>query len=151
MKRTLVVIKPDGVRKGLQEEIKKRLTATGLQIVAEKETQVDAAFAGEHYDDLGQRRGEDVKRRMVAFLSSGPVLAMVIEGDDAIAEVRRIVGATLPRDAEEGTIRGDLGNREETYEEADDADRAVENLIHASDSLETATREIEQWFSDLAV
>lgn len=144
MERTLVVIKPDGVRKGLQEEIKGRLTATGLKIVAEKEMQADVAFASEHYGDLGQRRGEVAKRRAVGLLSSGPVVAMILEGDNAISEVRRIVGATEPISAEKGTIRGDLAD--DSYAKADAEDRGVENLIHASDAPETAAREIKQWF-----
>ena len=147
MEKTLVVIKPDGVKKGLQEEIKKRLTATGLRIVAEKEMQVDAAFASEHYDDLAERRGEDVKRRMVAFLSSGPVTAMIIQGDNAIGEVRRITGNTEPISADKGTIRGDLSG--DSYAKSDAEDRAVENLIHASDSPETAAKEIKQWFPEI--
>jgi len=148
--RTLVVLKPDAVKQGLQKEIKDRLTVTGLRIVAEKERQVDAAFASEHYADLGIRKGEDVRRRMVAFLSSGPVVAMIIEGDNAIAEARRIVGATLPADANAGTIRGDLGNQSEDYAKADSEDRAVKNLIHASDASETAAKEIKLWFPELA-
>ncbi|MFA5010243.1 MAG: nucleoside-diphosphate kinase [Patescibacteria group bacterium] len=149
MEKTLVALKPDAVRKGLQDEIKNRLTATGLKIVAEKEMQVDATFASEHYSDLGIRKGEDVKRRMVTFLSSGPVITMIIEGENAIEEVRRIVGKTLPADADVGTIRGDLGDREESYAKADEADRAVENLIHASDAPETAAAEIKLWFPEL--
>ena len=91
--RTLVVIKPDGVKRGLVEEIKTRLGATGLQIVAEKTLSVDAQFARTHYADLGERKGEAIKNRMVAFLASGPVVAMVLEGNNVIAEVRRMVGS----------------------------------------------------------
>ncbi len=150
MEQTLVVLKPDALEHGLQEEIKRRLTATGLKVIAEKELQVDAAFASEHYADLGIRKGDAIKNRMVRYLSTGPVLAMVIQGDNAITEVRRIVGATLPSQAEPGTIRYDLGNHEETYEDADNADRAVKNLIHASDAPETATAEIKLWFPELS-
>jgi len=149
MEKTLVVLKPDAIKQGLREEIKHRLTATGLRIVAEKELQVDAVFAGEHYADLGIRKGKDVKRRMVAFLAFGPVVAMIVEGDNAIAEARRIVGATLPADADAGTIRGDLGNKDDSYAQADSEDRAVENLIHASDAPETAAKEITLWFPEL--
>ena len=146
MEKTLVVIKPDGVKKGLAEEIKRRLTATGLKIVSEKEMQVDAEFASTHYEDLGQRRGEEIKRRMVAFLSSGPVVALVLEGDNAIAETRRIVGSTEPISADKGTIRGDLSN--DSYAKADAENRAVENLIHASDSPDNAAKEIKLWFPE---
>ena len=147
--KTLVVLKPDAIRRKLGAVIKQRLEATGLKIVAEKAMQVDAAFAGAHYHDLGERKGEAVKRRMVTFLSSGPVEALLIEGDNAIAEVRRIVGATQPIDAEAGTIRGDMGDKEETYTKTDAEDRAVENLIHASDSPENAEKEIALWFPEV--
>jgi nucleoside-diphosphate kinase len=150
MEKTLVVLKPDALKRGLQEEIKSRLTATGLRIVAEKEMQVDAAFASDHYADLGIRKGDDVKRRMVTFMSSGPVVAMIVEGENAIEEIRRIVGKTLPAGADMGTIRGDLGDKNETYDKADAEDRAVENLIHASDAPETAAAEIKLWFPELS-
>ena len=150
MERSLVLIKPDGVRKNLQEQIKERLTATGLEVIAEKEMQADATLASEHYADLGERKGEDVKRRMVTFMTSGPIVAWVIEGENAIDEIRRIVGATLPCDAGEGTVRGDLGDHEETYDKCDGEDRAVENLIHASDAPETAEEEIALWFPELS-
>ncbi len=150
MEKTLVVLKPDAVEQGLQDEIKSRLTATGLKIVAEKEMRVDEAFATEHYADLGIRRGEAIKNRMVRYLSTGPVLAMIVEGENAITEVRRIVGATLPSQAEAGTIRYDLGDKTETYENADGADRAIRNLVHASDAPETAAAEIKLWFPELS-
>ena len=145
--RTLVLIKPDGVKKGLVDEIKQRLTATGLVIVVEEERSVDAAFAKVHYDDLAARKGEHIQRRMVAYLSSGPVMAMILEGENAIAEVRRITGATEPISADKGTIRGDLSD--DSYAKADSEDRAVENLIHASDSPENAEKEIKLWFPEL--
>ncbi|MFH1088285.1 MAG: nucleoside-diphosphate kinase, partial [Patescibacteria group bacterium] len=139
MECTLVVIKPDGVRRDLVEEIKNRLRATGLQIVAEKTLSVDAKFASTHYADLGERKGEAIKNRMVAFLTSGPVTVMIIQGDNAIAEVRRIVGDTEPISAGKGTIRGDLAD--DSYKKADAENRAVENLIHASDGPDTARTE----------
>jgi nucleoside-diphosphate kinase len=148
MERTLVVIKPDGVEKGLQEEIKNRLTATGLNIIAQKDMQVDATFALEHYSDLGERKGADIQNKMVSMMSSGPVEALIVEGDNAIEEVRRIVGATEPISAEAGTIRGDLSN--DTYAKADEEGRAVFNLVHASDAPETAAKEISMWFPELA-
>lgn len=149
MEKTLVVLKPDAIEQGLQDEIRRRLTATGLRIVAEKEMRVDATFASEHYADLGVRRGDAVKNRMVKYLSTGLVQAMIIEGENAIEEVRRIVGATLPSQAQPGTIRHDLGDKNETYEIADGADRAIKNLVHASDAPETAATEIKLWFPEL--
>lgn len=146
--RTLVVIKPDGLERNLQEEIKNRLTATGLSIVAQKDMQVDAAFALTHYADLGARKGADIQNKMVAMMSSGPVEALIVEGEDAISEVRRIVGATEPIAADKGTIRGDLSD--DTYAKADEEGRAVYNLVHASDAPETAASEIALWFPELS-
>lgn len=149
MERTLVVIKPDGVERGLQEEIKQRLTATGLNIVAEKQMQVDAEFSSTHYADLGIRKGDEIKQKMVTMMSSGPVEALIVEGENAIAEVRRIVGDTQPAVADAGTIRGDLGQGDD-YAKADAEGRAVLNLIHASDAPETAESEIKLWFPELS-
>src|SRR5690606_35306781 len=132
VEKTLVVIKPDGVERNLQDDIKNRLTATGLSIVAQKDMQVDAEFALTHYDDLGARKGADIQNKMVAMMSSGPVEALIIEGENAIAEVRRIVGATEPISAVAGTIRGDLSD--DTFAKADEEGRAVYNLVHASDA-----------------
>ncbi|MEZ4210397.1 MAG: nucleoside-diphosphate kinase [Patescibacteria group bacterium] len=148
VEKTLVVIKPDGVERNLQDDIKNRLTATGLSIVAQKDIQVDAEFALTHYDDLGARKGADIQNKMVAMMSSGPVEALIIEGENAIAEVRRIVGATEPISADPGTIRGDLSD--DTYAKADEEGRAVYNLVHASDAPETAAQEIALWFPELS-
>ena len=147
MEKTLVVIKPDGIEKGLQAEIKERLTATDLTIMAQKDMQVDSAFALTHYADLGARKGADIQNKMVAMMSSGPVEALIVEGENAIAEVRRIVGATEPTAADPGTIRGDLS--QDTYAQADAEGRAVYNLVHASDAPETAAAEIALWFPEL--
>lgn len=146
--RTLVVIKPDGVERGLQQEIKDRLTVSGLQIVAQKDMQVDADFSLTHYADLGERKGADIQNKMVAMMSSGPVEALIVEGENAISEVRRIVGATEPISAEAGTIRGDLST--DSYATADAEGRAVYNLVHASDAPETAAKEIALWFPELS-
>jgi len=144
--RTLVLIKPDGIRRHLESEIKRRLTeGTGFKIIAEKTIpQVSRELVDRHYFDLAERRGEAVKRRMVDFLTSGPVVAMVLEGENVVAGVRKIVGSTEPVSAEKGTIRGDLSN--DSYAKADAEDRAVENLIHASDGPATAESEIKVWF-----
>jgi len=147
--RTFVLIKPDGVRRKLTEEIKRRLLqGTGGKIVAEKEiAAVSEELAMKHYYDLGERRGEVVKRRMVNFLVSGPVRALVLEGEGIVAKVRAVVGATEPISAARGTIRGDLAS--DSYLQADKEDRAVENLVHASDSPKEAEREIRLWFPEL--
>lgn len=142
-----MLIKPDGVKRHLIGEIVKRFEQNGLEIIALKMTQVDAAMASEHYFDLGERKGEQVKRRMVNFLVSGPVVAMVLEGEGAVAKIRQIIGTTEPASADKGTIRGDLAT--DSYEIADKEDRAVENLVHASGNLEEAATEVKLWFPEL--
>ena len=92
MERTLVLIKPDGIEKGLQEEIKQRLTATGLQITAEKEVHATTEMAATHYHDVAERHSPLIAEQLVTYLTSAGVEAMIIEGDNAVAEVRRIVG-----------------------------------------------------------
>jgi len=148
IERTLVLIKPDGIAAGLENEIKERLTATGLEIVAEKVEQADAAMASLHYDDLDVRKSPEIKQIMVDFLSSGSVEALIVEGENAIAETRRIIGATEPISADKGTIRGDLAT--DSYNAANGENRALLNLVHASDSPENAAREIQLWFPEVA-
>lgn len=147
--RTLVLIKPDGVERGLQQEIKERLTATGLSIIAEMALESSYEKADAHYFDLGERKGPDVKREVVEYLASGPIEALVVEGENAIDEVRRIVGVTQPIEADPGTIRADLGLGD-SYAKAKEEGRPFKNLIHASDSPESAAYEIKLWFPELA-
>jgi len=91
--------------------------------------------------------GEKIQTYLVKFLTESPVVAMVVEGENAIEEVRKMLGATEPKSAEPGTIRGDLAP-EESYQLADSEKRAIKNLVHASDSVENANREISHWFSE---
>ncbi len=146
--RTLVLIKPDGTKRGLEGEIKKRLlVGTGGQIIAERRVpQVALQLAEEHYFDLAERRGEATKRRMVHFLTSGPVVAMVLAGEGIVAKTREVVGATEPISAAPGTIRRDLAS--DSFALAEAEDRAVENLVHASATPEEAEREIRLWFPE---
>ena len=142
-----MLIKPDGLRRGLEKEIKKRLLkGTGAKIIAEKQVnQVRRELADEHYFDLAERRGEAAKRRMVAFLLSGPIVAMILEGERVVQKTREVVGGTEPISAAPGTIRRDLAS--DSFEEADREDRAVENLVHASGNKEEAEKEIALWFT----
>ena len=129
--RTLVLIKPDGVQRGLVGAIISRLEARGLKIVAMKMLQMDREIASQHYDVHRQR---PFFQGLVQFITTSPIIAMVLEGSNAVELVRRTIGSTDPVQAEPGTIRGDL---------------AVEigrNLIHGSDSLETAAKEISFFF-----
>jgi len=132
--RTLVLIKPDAVRRSLVGEVLARFERKGLSIVAMDLRMVDEVTADRHYAEHVDR---DFYPPLRAFVTSGPLVAMVLEGDQAIAVVRAINGATDGRAAAAGTIRGDfsLSNRE--------------NLVHASDSPESAAREIAIFFPDL--
>jgi nucleoside-diphosphate kinase len=132
--RTLVLLKPDAVRRGLVGTVLHRFEARGLTIVAMDMRTIDGAKADEHYAEHVAR---DFYPPLRAFVTSGPLVALVLEGDQAVEVVRGINGATDGRKAAPGTIRGDfsLSNRE--------------NLVHGSDSLESAQREIAIWFPDL--
>ena len=132
--RTLVLLKPDAVRRGLVGDVLGRFEAKGLSIVAMELRRIDATKADEHYAEHVER---DFYPPLREFVTSGPLVAMVLEGDQAIEVVRGINGATDGRKAAPGTIRGDwsLSNRE--------------NLVHGSDSPESAEREIGIWFPDL--
>ena len=132
--RTLVLIKPDAVRRGLIGNVLSRFEAKGLSVVALEMRTIDAAQADEHYAEHVDR---DFYPPLRAFVTSGPMLAAVLEGDEAIEVVRAVNGATDGRKAAPGTIRGDLSlsNRE--------------NLVHASDSPDSAKRELALWFPQL--
>ena len=132
--RTLVLVKPDAVSRGLVGEVLGRYERKGLRIVAMDQRTVDGETADRHYAEHLER---DFYPPLRAFITSGPVVAMVLEGDQAIAVVRAINGATDGRAAAAGTIRGDLSlsNRE--------------NIVHASDSAESAAREIAIFFPTL--
>jgi nucleoside-diphosphate kinase len=132
--RTLVLIKPDAVGRGLAGEILGRLERRGLVMRAAKLVQVDRELAEQHYAEHAEKPffGE-----LVEFITSAPTLALVVEGESAVPVVRTTMGATNPKDAGPGTIRGDL------------ALAMPDNLVHGSDSPESAAREIELWFPDL--
>ena len=129
--RTLVLVKPDGVQRGLVGEIIGRLERRGLRIVALDFRMIDAGMAARHY---AEHEGKPFYPGLVEYIGSGPSVALVLEGPDAIRTVRTTVGATNPSEAAPGTIRGDLG-----------LERG-RNLIHASDSPESARREIDLFF-----
>ena len=132
--RTLVILKPDTVRRGLVGEVLRRYEAKGLTIVALEQRTIDASMADQHYAEHVER---DFYPPLRDFVTSGPLVVAVLEGDEAIEVVRAINGATDGRKAAPGTIRGDLSlsNRE--------------NLVHGSDSPESAEREIKIWFPHL--
>ena len=131
--RTLVLVKPDAMQRGLASEVLGRLERRGLKIVAMRLLQIDEALARKHY---AEHAGKPFLEALVSFITSCPVIAAVFEGEDAIALVRQTIGATDPAKAAPGTIRGDLGL---------DVGR---NLAHGSDGPESATREIALFFDD---
>lgn len=132
--RTLVLLKPDAVRRGLVGQILSRFEAKGLTIEAMDLRTIDGDAADQHYAEHVER---DFYPPLRAFITSGPLVALVLSGDEAVEVVRGLLGSTDGRKAAAGTIRGDfsLSNRE--------------NLVHGSDSPESADREIKLWFPDL--
>jgi nucleoside-diphosphate kinase len=131
VEQTLVLIKPDAMQRALAGEILARFERRGLTISEAKLLTVDRALAEEHYDE---HREKPFFGELVQFITSAPTLALVVEGEGAIALVRTTIGATDPADAAPGTIRGDL------------ALSMPDNLVHGSDSPESARREISLWF-----
>ena len=131
MQRTLVLAKPDAVQRGLIGEILGRFERKGLKVVGLRLLTVPQEMAEEHY---AVHAGKHFYDGLVEFITSGPLAAIALEGPDAIAVVRKMVGKTMPNEAEPGTIRGDLGIS------------GLRNLIHASDAPETADAELALWF-----
>ena len=134
MSRTLILVKPDAFERGLTGEVIARFERKGLRLVALKQVQIDEQFAGVHYEEHTEKPffGE-----LVEFITQGPLVAMVMDGPDAVAAARQVIGATNPLEASPGSIRGDYA-LEVTF-----------NLVHGSDSDESAKREIEIWFPEL--
>lgn len=169
--RTFIILKPDAIQRGLMGEIISRIERTGLKVVAMKLLVPKAEQCWAHYnkDDAwfqskGERivkgrqenglpvekeaieYGKDIIQQLVTFMTSGPVLAAVIEGNQAVGIVTKIVGSTEPLTADIGTIRGDLTI--DSYDMAGIDERAVRNLIHCSDKPEEAMREMKIWFDE---
>lgn len=131
MEKTFVMVKPDGVQRGIVGQVMERFESKGLKLVAAKFMRIDEKLASKHY---GEHLGKPFYEPLVKFITSGPVLAMVWEGEDSISIVRTVVGKTNPADAGPGTIRGDYGMH------------TGRNIIHASDSPASAEREINLFF-----
>jgi nucleoside-diphosphate kinase len=132
VERTLILIKPDAVQRRLAGEILQRIENRGFVVRAGKLLIVTRELGEEHY---GEHREKPFFGELVEFITSGPTWALVVEGEGAIATMRKTIGATNPADAEPGSIRGDLANS------------MPDNLVHGSDSPESAQREIALWFS----
>lgn len=169
--RTFVILKPDAVQRGLMGEIIKRFESVGLKMVALKMIMATEQQCWDHYnkdeawflkkganiiknrEDLGMpiekeaaEYGKDIIRALVKFMTAGPIVPMIFEGNQAMGIVKKIVGGTEPLTSEVGTIRGDYTL--DSYELASYDDRAVRNLIHCSDQVEEAEREIKIWFDE---
>ena len=169
--RSLVLLKPDSIQRGLIGEIISRFEKKGLKIVAMKMIWPTKKIAMDHYfwsdeekEGTGNRTieaylakglkitktakeyAEDVKRRMYSYLQTGQIIAMVLEGAHAIEQVRKLVGHGNPLAADVGTIRADLTI--DSYVVADEVDRAARNLVHASGNLQEAERELKVWFKE---
>ena len=134
VEKTLVLVKPDGVKKHICGEVISRFERKGLEVEAIKMIQVPEELAKKHY---AEHEGKGFFKDLIAFITSGPVLVLVIKGENAVAAVRQINGATDPLKAVPGSIRGDF------------ATSIDENVVHASDAPETAEREIGLWFPEL--
>lgn len=133
LERTLILVKPDGVQRGLIGEVIKRLEGRGLRLVAAKFVQIQPSFAHQHY---AVHEGKPFFEGLIEYITSSPVMAMVWEGTQAIRAARQTMGATNPAEAAPGSIRHDFGQ---------DIGR---NLTHASDAQETAETEVALWFAD---
>jgi nucleoside-diphosphate kinase len=134
MSRTLILVKPDAFERGLTGEVICRFERKGLRLVALKQQQVDEQIANVHYAEHAEK---PFFNELVEFITGGPLVAMVMEGPDAVEAARQVIGATNPLEAAPGSIRGDYAT-EVTF-----------NLVHGSDSDESAEREIDIWFPEL--
>ncbi len=166
IQQTLIIIKPDGVAGGFTDEIIKRYEAVGLKVVKRKDIVAPLEIVEKHYPmdpvwlrAIGEKTiaagqavtsAEDQGRKVVTwlrkFITSGPVVVMVLEGEDAVLVARKTTGFTDPATAEKGTIRGDLGT--DSILKANQEERPVYNLIHASATAEEADKEINLWFGE---
>ena len=145
LERTLILLKPDALHRGIMGEIITRFERIGAKIVGLKMLLSDKDTAEEHYrEDVARRRGEKVRKLMIEMLTSGPVIAIALEGIEIVEVARKLVGETEPKKAAPGTIRGDYAHV--SYRHADLKNAGIFNLIHASASPEEAKTEINVWF-----
>jgi nucleoside-diphosphate kinase len=144
--RTLVILKPDAVMRGLAGRIIARFEDASLKVVGMKMRLMDGEFTRKHYFDLEDRLGAAVYNATATFMQRGPVIAFVLEGEDAVATVRKIVGTTYPNDAQPGSIRGDFAHQSKAA--ATKTGKAVANLVHASGNPDEAKYEIDLWFAE---
>ncbi len=149
IERTLIVFKPDAVSRGIVGEILARFERVGLKIVGSKMLNPNTEFYHHHYEKIGTmitRHGQEIFDTTVAMMQAGPVIAFVLEGIDAVAVVRKMVGATESKSALPGTIRGDYSHM--SYAHANEQKIGLPNILHASGDSKEAALEIAHWFSE---
>ena len=149
IERTLILLKPDALQRGIAGEIMTRFERVGLKIIGIKMVSPSKEHYHTHYETISKmitRRGQKAFDVTLDFMMIGPVIAVVLEGVESVAEVRKIVGATEPKDAQPGTIRGDYAHI--SFNHADVVKSGIPNLIHASGDSEEARQEVGHWFSE---
>jgi len=142
LQQTLVLVKPDGVARGLTGDVIKRIEQRGLKIVGLKLVKIDKDFSKKHY---AAHIDKEFYKGLEDFVTSGPIVAIIVEGVDAIENVRKLAGTTESKSALPGTIRGDFSHV--SYSHADEKGIAIKNIIHASGDADDAKTEIALWFS----
>lgn len=148
MEQTLIVFKPDAVMRGIVGEVLSRFEKAGFKIVAAKMLQPDYEHYYQHYEGIGTlktRKGDAIFESQLASMLQGPVIAMVLEGVDAVETVRKMVGSTEPKSAAPGTIRADYAHV--SYGQANESGRSISNVLHASADAKEAKQEIAHWFA----
>jgi nucleoside-diphosphate kinase len=146
VERTLVLLKPDSVTRGLIGRVLQRFEDAMLTIVGMKTCFMSDELAALHYDDLAERRGDDVYARTVAMMQESPIVAVALEGYEAVRVVRKLVGNTFPSEADLGSIRGDFAYV--SGPGSSESGKAIANLVHASGTSDEAVREIAIWFEE---
>lgn len=147
MEQTLIIFKPDAVQRGIVGEIITRFERAGFKIVGMKMLEPGYEHYYEHYEGIGtlkSRKGDEIFESTLSSMQEGPVIAMVLEGVEAVETVRKMVGSTEPRSALPGTIRGDYAHV--TYGQASKIGKGVANIVHASADQTEAKKEIAHWF-----
>jgi len=147
--RTLIIFKPDSVSRGIVGEILARFEKAGLKIVGTKMLQPNTEFFHHHYEKIGTmitRHGQKIFDTTVEMMKAGPVVAVVLEGVDTVAVVRKMVGSTESKSALPGTIRGDYSHM--SFAHADEQGIGLPNILHASGDVKEAEQEIKHWFSE---
>ncbi len=148
IERTLILLKPDAVQRGITGELITRFERVGLKMIGMKMASPSKEHYHDHYETISKmitRRGQKAFDVTLEFMMVGPVVAIVLEGVDAVSLVRKMVGATEPKHATPGTIRGDYAHI--SFAHADDVKSGIPNLIHASGDSEEAKQEVSHWFS----